>query len=362
MSDETVPKIKISEYKENDPTDALDWLRAAEFIIKINRGTLTDGAIVQMLLSAITATELRMKLIDEMTKDETEEVTFAKFKEVFRANVRRDVITYRNDLNNLKYKEENNMREFYSKIFNLVSKAMKLEPETDKSSIEKLAMNEFITKIPLKLKSAMQINHYETGEDMADAAEKIRSFQRLYLAKDTEINNINENDGGNEPQCDTNYEHSNGECDNQEQNNQNNNQHQNSNKHNNDNHQYNHNKHYNNNRKFNTNRQHNNNRQHSNNQNRYNNYHNDNGNNDAGQITGKFCNYCKQTGHLLRECRIRIRNNKWREENGYVNNVEKPEIDMKTAQKQLNHIMTMMQNMSTRTERSENNDDRFQLQ
>ena len=192
------PKIKISEWKDIKTNgDPLDWLRTALFIIRINRGTLTDGAVIQHLLGAITATELRMKIINELAKEKEEEITVNKFEDIFKANVKRDTITYRNDLKKLRYTEDCNMREFYARITNLVSKAMELDENKDKISIMKLACNEFITKIPNDIKQALQTHVFKTGEEMADQAEKIRSYQRLYLPQKLDINHIQNNNRGN---------------------------------------------------------------------------------------------------------------------------------------------------------------------
>ena len=186
-----VPKIKLTEWesiaKHGDP---LDWLDVALWIVKINRGKLTDNAIVQKLVGYLTATELKMKIVRELNKLTPEETTIGKFEDIFKANVKRDTITYRNELDKLKYSEDSNMREFYSKISNLISKAMDLDAENDKLSIEKLACDKFISKLPNELKTAMQNNNYENGEAMADMAEKIRSYQRLYLPQKTSLNNF----------------------------------------------------------------------------------------------------------------------------------------------------------------------------
>ena len=89
------PKIKLSEWKDVMTSgDPIDWLRTSLFIIRINKGTLSDGAVIQYLLCAITATELRMKIINELGKKENKEITLNQFEDIFKANVKRDTITY----------------------------------------------------------------------------------------------------------------------------------------------------------------------------------------------------------------------------------------------------------------------------
>jgi len=152
---------------------------------------MTEGNIIQMPLAAIKATELRRKIISEMGKKlDQSGSALTNFEDIFKANVKRDMITYRNSLKNLKYNDDCNMREFYSKLFGLVAKAMDLDEENDTKSITRLAQNEFISKIPSHIRQALQSADYEDGFALAEAAEKIRSFSRLYLQKNAEVNNF----------------------------------------------------------------------------------------------------------------------------------------------------------------------------
>ena len=177
-------KINIPDYVNFDKSgDALDWLIASSYTIHVDRGSLSDGALVQIYLGAIKNRDLKMKIINELKKIPNSELTVEKFEDLFKANVKHDVITYKSELEQLKYKESVNMKEFYCHITNLIAKAMELNPETDRISIEKLAMSEFIKKIPLDLRSAIQTNNYNSGDELADAAEKIRSFNDYTLER-----------------------------------------------------------------------------------------------------------------------------------------------------------------------------------
>ena len=186
------PKIKLSEWTSTEKCgDLLDWLKMSLYIINLEKGSMSDGQVVQLVLSAINAPELKMKIITELRKntDKSKNV-IENFEDIFKNTVKRDTFTYRNNLKKLKYSEDSNMKEFYSRIYGLTAKAMDLDEETDKTALQTLAMNEFIAKIPAPLRQAMQSVDYDDGYKMAEAAEKIRSFNRLYLHKNTELNNF----------------------------------------------------------------------------------------------------------------------------------------------------------------------------
>ena len=209
------PKIKLTPWKSaSSDGDPIDWLKVQLYIIYLERGSLSDGAIIQMLLAAITATELRMKIISELSKlSSPTQTTIKQFEDIFKQNVKRDVITYRNYLRNLKYSEDCNMREFYSKIFGLVSKSMELDELKDALSIEKLSINEFISKIPSSIREALQSSEYTEGFELAQAAERIRSYQRVYLDKQKsdinhmQIRNPQKNNNGTKNNYNQNNKH-----------------------------------------------------------------------------------------------------------------------------------------------------------
>jgi len=189
----STPKIKLTDWYNSEKSgDPIDWLKTQIFIINLEKGNMSEGAVIQLLLSHVQATELRMKIINELSKTkQAATATLSEFEDVFKKNLKRDIITYRNDLRNLKYNSTFNMREFYSRITGLVSKSMNLDEDRDSESITKLSMDEFISKIPSSIREALQSSNHTDGFDLAENAEKIRSYQRLYLAKnDAEANNF----------------------------------------------------------------------------------------------------------------------------------------------------------------------------
>ncbi len=192
------PKLKVTEWHSFEKSgDPLDWLKVNLFLVAIERGSLSDGAIIQLLLSAIKAVDLRLKLIDEMKKTESspDKLTLKIFEQVFMKNVKRDQVTYTNQLKSLKYKDSFNLREFYSRLYGLVAKSMELCEEKDHSSIEKLAMQKFIEKMPKTIQKSLQTAIYENGFALADLAEKIRSYERLYCENDSlELNHVAKKD------------------------------------------------------------------------------------------------------------------------------------------------------------------------
>ena len=156
-----------------------DWLRNSLYIIKLNNKELDEKKQVALLLMAIQNQELKSKLINECSK--LEEATMEKFKNIFNKNTTKDVVTYRRLLKNLRYSADNNMHEFYQKIYRLVQKSMNLDPETDDASITKLAAQEFMEKIPKDISKNMRTVNFADGIKVAEQAEKIRSFNQLYL-------------------------------------------------------------------------------------------------------------------------------------------------------------------------------------
>ena len=64
------PKIKLTEWSSTSKNECpIDWLKVQLYIINLEMGNLSDGAIIQLLLSAITAPELRIKIISEQVKN-----------------------------------------------------------------------------------------------------------------------------------------------------------------------------------------------------------------------------------------------------------------------------------------------------
>ena len=168
--------------------DPNDWLRSCLFIINLEKGSMTDSAIIQKILSAITSIESRNKLIDELEQVTVGERTLDKFTEIFKAISCKDTVTYAKFLRGLKYSGSFTMREFYGQIYRLIAKSMDLDPTTDKKTLTRIATSEFLSKIPRQIASQMQNSKLDLGIEAAEEAERIRSFQKLFLEKDSEVN------------------------------------------------------------------------------------------------------------------------------------------------------------------------------
>ena len=190
------PKLNLQTWTSLEQDGcANEWLKNSIFLVNLNAKDATDATKMSLILNAIKNTDLKSKLITDLECLEDKEQTLVKLKSLVEKNTQKDEVTYRNLLKNLKYDPEVPMAELYSKVLRLVSKSMSLDMTTDKNSIEKLAISWFLEKIPRAVKSQMQDASFEDGEKLVESAEKIRSFQKLFLGEDDkQINAIKKSD------------------------------------------------------------------------------------------------------------------------------------------------------------------------
>ena len=73
------------------------------------------------------------------------------------------------------------MREFYTRLYILVVRATGLNEITDKESLTKMVSNNFIEKLPTSLRKQLITQEDLVGYPLADFAERVRSFARVYL-------------------------------------------------------------------------------------------------------------------------------------------------------------------------------------
>ena len=188
----TAPKLNLQTWNSLEEDGcANEWLKNSIFLVNLNSKGATDATKMSLILKAIKNNDLKTKLITDLECLVATDQTLDKLKTLVEKNTQKDEVTYRNLLKNLKYDPEVPMAELYSKILRLVSKSMSLDMTTDKNSIEKLAISWFLEKIPRSVKSQMQDASFEDGEKVVESAEKIRSFQKLFLSEDDkQINTI----------------------------------------------------------------------------------------------------------------------------------------------------------------------------
>ena len=170
--------------------DICDWLKSCRFLVDLNKGSLSDAQIIQKILSAIRCVEIRSKIIDELEQVAAGDGKLEKFSEIFKSITSKDTVTYSKYLKNLRYTPELSMREFYGSIYRLISKSMDLDVNQDKKTLTRLSTAEFIGKIPKRISTQMQNIRLDQGTLAAEEAERIRSFQKLFL--DTQDNEVNQ--------------------------------------------------------------------------------------------------------------------------------------------------------------------------
>ena len=193
----TIPKLQLQTW-ENLEKDGccLEWFRNSKFLVNLNAKSASDGSKISLILNAIKNTDLKGKIITDLEELEESEQTLTALETAIEKNTARDAITYRKLLKKLEYNAEEPMAELYSKITRLVQKSMSLDPKTEKTSIEKLSTSWFLEKIPKAIKQQMQTASFTEGSEIVPNAEKIRSFQRLFLSGDAEkqVNLVQKND------------------------------------------------------------------------------------------------------------------------------------------------------------------------
>ena len=61
----STPKVKLTEWYNSEKSgDSIDCLKTQMFIINLKNGNMSEGVVIQLLLSHIQATELCMKIIN----------------------------------------------------------------------------------------------------------------------------------------------------------------------------------------------------------------------------------------------------------------------------------------------------------
>ena len=193
------PKLNLQPWSSHEQDGcANEWLKNSIFLVNLNSKGATDATKMSIILNAIKNIDLKSKLITDLESLVDSEQTLEKLKTLVEKNTQKDEVTYRNLLKNLTYDPETPMAELYSKILRLVSKSMSLDMKSDKNSIEKLSISWFLEKIPRTVKAQMQDASFEDGEKIVESAEKIRSFQKLFLNDENkEINNLKKSENLN---------------------------------------------------------------------------------------------------------------------------------------------------------------------
>ena len=170
--------------------DCMDWLTNSIFLINLNAKSAPSGQKVSLILNAITNRNLKAKAIADFGKLAEEEQTLEKLKDIIGKHTVKDQLTYRKLLKGLKYDGNIPMLELYSKIYHLIYHSMGLNPKTDENSINKLTAQWFLEKIPKQIVQQMQDASFDEGESLAIKAEKIRSFQKIFLSDMAEANHL----------------------------------------------------------------------------------------------------------------------------------------------------------------------------
>ena len=163
--------------------DPQDWIRNSIFVLNLHQESAQDSVKISHLLNSIQNVELKSKCIDELSNLNSSERTLEKFKEIFTNHTSNDTTTYRHHLKDLKYDSRKPFHDLFGQIFRLVYKSMNLDPIKDKLSVDKIAVQLFLEKIPNNISSQLQSIELENSEgiEIAKHAERIRSFQRTYL-------------------------------------------------------------------------------------------------------------------------------------------------------------------------------------
>ena len=184
-------QFRISLWDENGSNaDGLDWLSNSSYLLGIS-GNLTDKMKIQRLVGAIKNQATRTKIISELSVLDQDNLDMEKFVTIFKGLIKRDLIVYRNELSELKYEGKTSMREFYTRLYILVVRATGLNEITDKESLTKMVSNNFIEKLPTSLRKQLITQEDLVGYPLADFAERVRSFARVYLNEEkVEVNHF----------------------------------------------------------------------------------------------------------------------------------------------------------------------------
>ena len=190
---ENMSKPKFFLPKWDESASGLDWLEGCKYLISLNTDEFKDSTYVGLLIGGIKSDCTRLKIINELSLlNAGGEITLKQFENVFVNFVKLDKIVYREQLESLKYTSTTNFREFFGSIYNLVVRSTDLDPIQDKSSLEKLSIEEFTKRLPKMIKLQLITTNIQTGLELANMADKIRSYSRIYLTDDRpEINQMN---------------------------------------------------------------------------------------------------------------------------------------------------------------------------
>lgn len=190
-------RIKLPQW-DDATQDGIDWFNGSSFLLNLTPGMYTEQAKIALMLAAIKNNNIRVKLVSELRLIKPEEMNLKRFEDVFKAHNKRDLITYKNQLKNYRYKPEIQFCEMYTELRLLTIRSTGLDEHRDKVSIDRLAMNFFMEKLPLELRAQLVTHEAETGSELVAAAERCRSFSRVYLQEKAEINAV---------EVDINYAH-----------------------------------------------------------------------------------------------------------------------------------------------------------
>lgn len=200
------PKLQLEKWVSLEESgDATEWLKNCCFLVNLNAKNAAVGQKVSLILNAIANQDLRTKAISDFEKLEESEQSLEKLKEIIAKHTVKDQLTYRKMLKSLEYDPNTPMIELYSKIFQLVYQSMGLDPKNDESSVSKLTGQWFIEKLPKSIVTQMQDSSFEDGENLASKAEKVRSFQKIFLSDKMESNALTAQEvQGKKTQAETN--------------------------------------------------------------------------------------------------------------------------------------------------------------
>lgn len=175
-------RIKIPIWNEKD--DGLDWISSSLFLLKLSSSSYSDKDQISLLVSSINNNAMRIKLISELRLVEEDQLDLKTFERIFRNMVTRDCLTYKEGLKTYKYNSKASLNEMYTEIYLLVVRSTGLDEIKDKCSLEKLTINAFLEKLPKPIRRQLVTHEAKNGEELVAAAERCRSYSRVYLGED----------------------------------------------------------------------------------------------------------------------------------------------------------------------------------
>ena len=177
---------------DSESLDGLDWLRGALFLLDLNTQSYSDKTKIGMLMSGIRNNSMRIKLVNELRTVDQSKLDMKLFEDVFRKMVTRDTNSYKQQLKEYKYNPTASLNEMYTELIMLVQRSTGLNEEKDKMSIEKLGTNYFLEKLPKEIRRQLVTFDSKDAKILVEAAERCRSYSRVYLQDDEkfEVNNM----------------------------------------------------------------------------------------------------------------------------------------------------------------------------